>query len=108
MIDLLSRLTGVRANGKHGWTACCPAHEDRKASLSVKNAAKGWLVHCHAGCPTDAVCAALGLEVRQLFHEPREPRQRLHKGAVNGSAVKGKSTPSRPAAAPAPEPPDIT
>jgi hypothetical protein len=32
--EFLTRLQGVKQGGS-GWTARCPAHEDREASLSV-------------------------------------------------------------------------
>lgn len=42
------------------WMARCPAHDDRKPSLSITDAASGQvLVHCHAGCNQRAVIAAL-------------------------------------------------
>ena len=41
-------LGGRKAGG--GWTARCPAHNDRKPSLSICDAHDGMvLVHCHAG-----------------------------------------------------------
>ena len=46
----------------------CPAHEDRNPSLSVKQRNGRVLVHCHAGCPQDAVLDALaaqGLDIRR-------------------------------------------
>ena len=34
-----------------GYEARCPAHDDRKPSLSIRNADSGKvLVRCHAGC----------------------------------------------------------
>ena len=33
-IEILTRLNGVRRSGE-GWTAKCPAHEDKQSSLSV-------------------------------------------------------------------------
>lgn len=42
-----------------GWTARCPAHEDRKPSLSIRDADGVALVHCHAGCDQRDVIAAL-------------------------------------------------
>jgi putative DNA primase/helicase len=48
MTDLLARLTGVEPSGD-GWTARCPAHEDRHNSLSVHHRDGHWLVKCHAG-----------------------------------------------------------
>ena len=65
--ELAGRLEqhGCRRSGAN-WT--CPAHEDRAPSLSVSTGDDSrLLVHCHAGCTTEAVVAALGLEVRDLF-----------------------------------------
>jgi 5S rRNA maturation endonuclease (ribonuclease M5) len=51
----------------------CPAHEDRVASLSVRTGEAGRvLVHCHAGCDPEAVVAALGLTMRELFTDDRD------------------------------------
>jgi putative DNA primase/helicase len=52
----------LRAGRKSGsdWIACCPAHEDRNPSLSLRDSGDGRvLVHCHAGCTQAAVIAAL-------------------------------------------------
>src|SRR4051794_2470599 len=50
------------------WTAQCPAHEDRHASLSLREGRDGRvLLNCHAGCAWRAITAALGLEVGELF-----------------------------------------
>ncbi len=67
MLDLLDRLEGVRKSGA-GWTARCPAHADRRASLAVGRGDDGrWLLKCHAGCAFDAVVGALGIDARDLF-----------------------------------------
>lgn len=59
--EVLGKLQGVKASGD-GWTAKCPAHPDERNSLSVGNGEDGRvLVHCHAGCSYEAVCAALGM-----------------------------------------------
>lgn len=51
-----------------GWTACCPGHNDRKASLSVKVCDDGKvLLKCHAGCTLATIVTALGLTVADLF-----------------------------------------
>ena len=64
---LLSRLESVRQSGK-GYTAKCPAHSDRSASLSVSEADGGKvLLHCFAGCPAAHVLAAVGLTLVGLF-----------------------------------------
>ncbi|MBI2304631.1 MAG: DUF3631 domain-containing protein [Chloroflexi bacterium] len=67
--DFLSRLQGVQRKGK-GWLARCPAHNDPKPSLSISEKDGKLLLYCFAGCPTEAVVAALGLEMKDLFPYP--------------------------------------
>ncbi len=38
-----------------GGSACCPTHNDKNPSLSIAERDGKLLVHCHAGCPQDAV-----------------------------------------------------
>lgn len=65
---LLSRLDKVRKTGPDSWVALCPAHEDKSPSLSVRDAGNGLvLAHCFAGCGVDAVLAAVGLTLEDLF-----------------------------------------
>ncbi|MCZ6718345.1 MAG: AAA family ATPase, partial [Gammaproteobacteria bacterium] len=55
----LAEALGGHKNGDN-WIACCPAHDDKNPSLSVSNGSdERVLVHCHAGCPQEAVIAAL-------------------------------------------------
>ncbi len=51
------------------WSCKCPAHEGKgTASLSVTRGDNGGaLLHCFAGCATDGIVAALGLQTRDLF-----------------------------------------
>jgi hypothetical protein len=66
MADVLARFVGVRRSGK-GWTAKCPAHEDRQNSLSIHHRGGKWLLKCHAGCTWDAITAAISVDARELF-----------------------------------------
>ncbi|MFZ3322738.1 MAG: DNA primase [Usitatibacter sp.] len=53
--------------GRDRWLACCPAHEDRHPSLSIREVDDGRvLVHCFAGCAVDDVLAAVGLDFDAL------------------------------------------
>jgi 5S rRNA maturation endonuclease (ribonuclease M5) len=64
---LLDVLPGARRTGD-GWSARCPAHEDRNASLSVSEGDDGRaLVHCHAGCAVEDILSELSLTVNDLF-----------------------------------------
>ena len=43
-----------------GWMASCPAHDDRKPSLSIRDSDDGKvMVYCHSGCDQRSVIAAL-------------------------------------------------
>ena len=70
--DVVQRLSGAKTSG-NGYVAKCPAHEDHRASLSLGTGDAGRiLVHCHAGCTTEAIAQALDLTVGDLFSEPRQ------------------------------------
>lgn len=65
---VLQRLAKVKANGNGKWKACCPAHDDKDPSLSIREADDSKvLLHCWAGCDTDSIVAAIGLTIRDLF-----------------------------------------
>ena len=69
--NLLSRLDKVRRSGPDSWMACCPAHEDKSASLSIRHDDDKTLIHCFAGCSVHEVVGAVGLEISDLF-PPRD------------------------------------
>lgn len=64
---LIARLDKVKATGPAAWVASCPAHEDKRPSLSIKQVDDRTLIHCWAGCGAADVMAAVGLELRDLF-----------------------------------------
>lgn len=64
--NIISKLD-VRTTKADRWEARCPAHDDRNASLSVTLKGEKVLMHCHAGCTTHAVLAAIGLRMKDLF-----------------------------------------
>ena len=64
---MLHLLNGVRSKGK-GWSALCPAHDDRQNSLSIHQGDDGRaLLKCFAGCGIGQVVDALGLTMADLF-----------------------------------------
>ena len=64
---VLSHLDSVSETSS-GHQAQCPAHDDGSPSLSITEDSGGKvLLHCHAGCHTEDVVDALGLEWRDLF-----------------------------------------
>src|SRR5262245_37261519 len=68
---VVSRVGTVRPN-RDGFIGKCPAHDDRKPSLAISQGREVQvLVHCHAGCSIEQVCAALDLRLADLF-PPKE------------------------------------
>jgi len=85
--ELLQRLDGVRETAPGQWLAKCPAHADKRPSLSIKEAEDGrTLIHCYAGCGAADVVAAVGLTLADLFERPlyhrktTKPRDRRRYG----------------------------
>jgi hypothetical protein len=74
-----------------GWAGRCPAHDDRKPSLSISEGGDGRaLLNCHMGCAPELVVEALGLTMRDLFPDgngvtPREMRYAVRDAA--GSVI---------------------
>jgi hypothetical protein len=65
--EILLRLQFV-AKVRDGWMARCPAHDDKKPSLSVSTGDDGrTLLHCHAGCTLEAICAAMNMQSADFF-----------------------------------------
>jgi hypothetical protein len=61
-------LRKLRPRGPRQWSACCPAHDDRRPSLEIGVSESGKvLMHCHAGCKIDDICTALGVTIPDLF-----------------------------------------
>lgn len=56
----------VKQSGVDRWMAVCPAHADKRASLSLRMVDGKLLMYCHAKCPTADVLAALGVTMREL------------------------------------------
>jgi DNA primase len=56
-----SKLQGVAADGR---TALCPAHDDKRKSLSISEGDDGrTLLKCHASCSVGDIVKAIGLDV---------------------------------------------
>lgn len=77
-----ARLVEAKAE-RGGVVARCPAHEDKHPSLRLSRGEDGRaLVCCRAGCPTEAVVAALGLRMADLMPREAAPPPRLTSAAT--------------------------
>ncbi len=78
---LLSKFPDAQKTAQ-GWSARCPAHEDRQASLSIAQGANGGAVlHCHAGCASAKVVAAVGLTLADLM--PTASKSKANRSRTN-------------------------
>jgi hypothetical protein len=90
---LLARLEAVHQVGPGRWIARCPAHEDRRPSLSVRETADGCvLVYDFAGCGAADVLGAVELDFADLYPEglrrgPRDDAPRRAPGIPAADAL---------------------
>lgn len=83
---ILSKLKGVKKNGK-GWTARCPGHEDHQNSLSIgEGTDQRALVKCFAGCSTEIVLKALGLEMADLYPHNQDKKTSIYPTEITATA----------------------
>lgn len=68
--EILPRLDKVKQRGDRLW-ACCPVHQDKTPSLTLKEEGGMVLIHCF-GCNANGlqVVEALGLPASVLFLKP--------------------------------------
>ena len=80
--NFLSRLEGVTGhNGQY--KAKCPAHDDKKARLSIGKGRDNRIVMCcHAGCNTVDVLASMGLTKADLFDNSQRQDIKANKPRV--------------------------
>lgn len=79
---VLPRLERVRRVAPGKWMASCPTREDRSPSLSIRELDDGRvLLYDFGGEPVEDICAAIGIEIGDLFpddrtqHTPAQRRQ---------------------------------
>lgn len=79
---VLERLKEVKRRGK-GWTALCPAHDDKNPSLGISEAADGKvLVKCQSqGCSFSQIASALDLKESDFF--PEQNRDRIDQAGAD-------------------------
>jgi hypothetical protein len=65
--DILNRLQKARPLQNGEYIALCPAHDDNKQSLTLKQDGEAILLHCQAGCSPELVCEAIGITTADLF-----------------------------------------
>lgn len=60
--DILARLEKVKQTGRSNWLACCPAHDDKRPSMTLHETDDGRILcHCWTGCSFESIVGAVGL-----------------------------------------------
>ena len=98
--EIAQALAGRRTGG--GWIAHCPAHDDKNASLSLKEDNGRLLFHCHAGCEQTEVIKSLkarGLFAKANGHDHHEfaapPKTKTPKLITQPSTVEAREAGKR-------------
>ena len=74
--DILNALgCRSRPDGDGNYKCRCPAHDDKQASLSIREGDKGIVLRCFAGCSLDSICGRLGIKPADLFWEKEGTRK---------------------------------
>lgn len=66
--EIVSRFKNVKQKG-NSFIASCPCHRDNKPSLSLSFNNGKTLIYCHAGCKTEDIVDAIGIEMSDLWVE---------------------------------------
>jgi len=67
---ILNNLQKVKKTGNGKFMACCPAHQDKTASLVISDNGEGKIMlHCFAGCDTYAILSSIGLDWADVMPE---------------------------------------
>src|SRR5712691_6258596 len=66
-----------RRAGSDWWDARCPAHNDKRPSLSFRDGDVTLVVECHAGCARERIAAGVGLSLEDFAYRPRERRREV-------------------------------
>lgn len=78
----VAEMLHARPSGRGRWLARCPAHNDRHPSLTITQGRDATLLRCwSAGCTVEQIVAAVGLQMRDLFHCDQSTPQERRKAA---------------------------
>ncbi len=75
---ILQKLKKTKKTGDGKWIACCPAHDDKSPSLSIRETEDGTvLLHCFAGCEVSDIVSSANLEWHELFPQAQTKATKL-------------------------------
>jgi len=93
LTDFLSHLSNVTSSSENQHSSICPGHEDTSPSLSIGYQDEKILLQCHAGCTSERIVQAMGLELSDLFSSPSGGRGGHFVGPSVADLAAAKSLP---------------
>ena len=76
----MNNFDGVRETGNGQYSCRCPAHEDKSASLGIKEGDEGRiLLNCFAGCGVSSIIESVGLEWKDILPDNQLYQAEKHK-----------------------------
>ncbi len=74
--EFLSILNKVKQITPNQYMACCPAHEDKNPSLSIKFDSGKILLHCFTGCTLEDILNSLNITKSDLYYDIGMPKSK--------------------------------
>ena len=65
--DIVSRFESPKPRGNNSYMVKCPCHNDSTQSLCISEKGNKILMNCFAGCRTEDITRAIGIEMKDLF-----------------------------------------
>ena len=65
--DIVERTEAAKETSSGDLMGICPAHDDEKASLSIKLTDDRIMLNCFAGCKFENIRKGLGFDAKDLF-----------------------------------------
>ena len=76
----MNNFDGVRETGNGQYSCRCPAHEDKSASLGIKEGdGNRILLNCFAGCDVKSILESAGLEWKDILPDNQLYQAEKHK-----------------------------
>ena len=76
----MNNFDGVRETGNGQYSCRCPAHEDKSASLGIKEGdGNRILLNCFAGCDVKSILESVGLDWKDIMNEEKLFQSEKHK-----------------------------
>ena len=76
----MNNFDGVRETGNGQYSCRCPAHEDKSASLGIKEGdGNRILLNCFAGCDVKSILESVGLDWKDILPDNKLYQAEKHK-----------------------------